>query len=54
MFAFKVSYAFYVFNTFDIDLLAVFLNCLYLIVSKSGQRKINFLPLPVIEYFMDK
>ena len=38
-----------VFNRFDIDSLAVFLNRLYLIVSKM-----DLLPLPDIEYFMDK
>ena len=37
MFAFMVSYGFMVFNRFDIDSLAVFLNLLYLIVSDSGR-----------------
>ena len=36
MFAFMVSYDFMVFNRFDIDSLAVFLNHLYLIVSNSS------------------
>ena len=55
MIAFIVSYVFDVFfYIFDIDSLAVFLNHMYLIVSDSGWRKTNLLPLPVIEYFMDK
>ena len=39
MFAFMVSYGFTVFNRFDIDSLAVFLNHLYLIVSNSGRGR---------------
>ena len=40
MFVFIVSYGFYYgFNMFDINLLAVFLNLLYLIVSDDGRQK---------------
>ena len=39
MFAFIASYGFMIFNIFDIDSLAVFLNHLYLIISDSSRRK---------------
>ena len=39
MLAFLVSYGFYGFDMFDIDSLAVFLNCLYLIVSDDSLGK---------------
>ena len=38
MFVFIVSYGLYGFNMFDIDSLAAFLNCLYLIVRDDGRR----------------